>query len=117
MSSILVCFLTVLLLADAWKLFNPILIKKKKFNLLDSSLFVIKENNNYDDNNGKPLQSLREGKWIKFICGASNQDLPMIRNLCYIYTLAGVDCIDISADNAVLLAATSGINAALSTGK
>jgi len=63
----------------------------------------------------KPIQSLLDGKWVKFICGASNQDLPLIRNLCYIYTLAGVDCIDISADLAVITIACDGINAAINS--
>jgi len=63
----------------------------------------------------KPIQSLLDGNWVKFICGASNQDLPLIRNLCYIYTLAGVDCIDISADLAVITIACDGINAAINS--
>ncbi|KAJ1417694.1 iron-sulfur binding protein C terminal-domain-containing protein, partial [Ochromonadaceae sp. CCMP2298] len=58
-------------------------------------------------------QSLQSGSWVKFICGASNQDVPLIRNLCYLYTTAGVDCIDISVDEAVVAAAEEGISAAL----
>ena len=60
------------------------------------------------------LQSLESGTWVKFISGASNQDVPLVRNLCYIYTIAGVDCIDLSADEAVIAAANDGIDAALS---
>lgn len=56
-----------------------------------------------------PLASLKSGRWFKFICGASNQDLPLIRNLCLLYTLAGADCIDLSADPAVVLAAKAGV--------
>lgn len=63
---------------------------------------------------GRVINRLKEGKWIKFICGASNQDIPLIRNLCFLYTLAGVDCIDMSADIAVISAALDGITAALS---
>ena len=59
------------------------------------------------------LQSLESGTWVKFISGASNQDVPLVRNLCYIYTIAGVDCIDLSADEAVIAAANNGIDAAL----
>lgn len=62
---------------------------------------------------GEALSSLRQGKWVKFICGASNEDLAAIRNLCYIYTLAGVDCIDMAPVGAVVLAARSGVDAAL----
>lgn len=60
-----------------------------------------------------PLSSLRRGEWTKFISGAANQDLPFIANLSYLYTRAGVDCIDASADVAVLSAVREGINAAL----
>ena len=59
------------------------------------------------------LNSLDSGKWVKFICGASNQDSPLIRNMCLVYTLAGVDCIDVCADVAVVEAADQGIRAAL----
>ena len=59
------------------------------------------------------LQSLESGTWVKFISGASNQDVPLVRNLCYVYTIAGVDCIDLSADEAVIAAANNGIDAAL----
>jgi hypothetical protein len=33
------------------------------------------------------------------------QDLPRIRNLAFVYTLAGADCIDLSASDAVVTAA------------
>jgi hypothetical protein len=56
---------------------------------------------------------LATGQWVKFISGASNQDVPLVRNLCYIYTLVGVDCVDVSADDAVIRAATDGIDAAM----
>lgn len=59
------------------------------------------------------LRSLSRGTWVKFICGASNQDLPLVRNLCLLYTQAGVDCIDLSADPAVVRAADEGISRAM----
>jgi Fe-S-cluster-containing hydrogenase component 2 len=59
-----------------------------------------------------PLRSLQEGHWFKLICGASYQHLPAIRNLALVYTLAGVDCIDVAADPAVILAAKAGMAAA-----
>ncbi len=49
-----------------------------------------------------PLNSLKEGRWFKLICGASYQDLPAIRSLALAYALAGADCIDVAADPSVL---------------
>ena len=60
-----------------------------------------------------PSQSLEEGSWFKLICGASNQDVAQIRGLALAYTLAGADCIDCSADPAVVAAVQEGIDAAL----
>ncbi|MEA5535004.1 circadian clock protein LdpA [Crocosphaera sp. XPORK-15E] len=59
-----------------------------------------------------PLQSLKAGQWFKLICGASFQDLPAIRSLALVYTLAGADCIDVAADPAVITAAQDGIRIA-----
>jgi Fe-S-cluster-containing hydrogenase component 2 len=56
-----------------------------------------------------PEQALRSGRWVKLICGASNQDLAAIVDLCGIYTLAGVQAIDVAADPAVVAAARRGI--------
>ncbi|MBM0741704.1 4Fe-4S ferredoxin [Phormidium sp. CLA17] len=64
-----------------------------------------------------PLQSLREGHWFKLICGASFQHLPAIRNLTLAYTLAGVDCVDIAADPAVVIAAKEAIHVAMEIGR
>jgi Fe-S-cluster-containing hydrogenase component 2 len=61
----------------------------------------------------KPLDSLLTRQWFKLICGASYQHLPVIRNLALVYTLAGVDCIDMAADPAVVNAAREGITVAL----
>ena len=58
------------------------------------------------------LHSLTEGNWFKLICGASYQHLPAVRSLALIYTLAGVDCIDVAADSAVITAVQAGIQAA-----
>jgi Fe-S-cluster-containing hydrogenase component 2 len=52
-----------------------------------------------------PLRSLREGNWFKLICGASFQYLPAVRSLTLAYALAGADCVDVSADPAVISAA------------
>jgi len=56
-----------------------------------------------------PEQALRRGHWVKLICGASNQDLAAIVDLCGIYTLAGVQAIDVAADPAVVAAARRGV--------
>lgn len=63
-----------------------------------------------------PLISLAAGRWCKLICGASLQDLPLVRNLALVYTLAGVDCIDVAADPAVVAAAAAGREVALTLG-
>ena len=60
-----------------------------------------------------PKAALAEGRWVKLICGASYQDLPRVQALCLAYTLAGVDCIDMSASEAVVTAAEEGVNAAM----
>jgi Fe-S-cluster-containing hydrogenase component 2 len=59
-----------------------------------------------------PLNSLARGTWFKLICGASFGHLPAIRNLTIAYTLAGADCIDVSADLAVIAAARDAIGIA-----
>ncbi|MGF1477998.1 MAG: circadian clock protein LdpA [Cyanophyceae cyanobacterium] len=56
-----------------------------------------------------PLHSLDKGHWFKLICGASFQALPAVRSLVIAYTLAGADCIDVSADAAVIVAAQEAI--------
>jgi Fe-S-cluster-containing hydrogenase component 2 len=54
-------------------------------------------------------RALASGRWVKLICGAGNQDLAAIEDLCAIYALAGVHCIDVAADTAVAAAARRGI--------
>ncbi len=68
------------------------------------------------DKLSKPLNSLLNHQWFKLICGASYQHLPAIRNLALVYTLAGVDCIDMAADPAVIHAAREGMAIALNLG-
>jgi Fe-S-cluster-containing hydrogenase component 2 len=64
--------------------------------------------------NTNPLLSLQENHWFKLICGASYQHLPAVRNLTMVYTLAGADCIDLAADQAVINAAKEGLKIASS---
>ena len=56
-----------------------------------------------------PERALAAGRWVKFIAGASNQDLASIEDCAGIYALAGVHCIDVAADGAVVAAARRGI--------
>ncbi|KAK4536117.1 hypothetical protein CDCA_CDCA07G2142 [Cyanidium caldarium] len=60
-----------------------------------------------------PEASLRAGGWFKLICGASYQDVVSIRQLSRDYTLAGADCIDCSADEAVVHAVLAGVQDAV----
>jgi Fe-S-cluster-containing hydrogenase component 2 len=46
---------------------------------------------------------------VKWIGGASNQDLQAIEDLAGIYSLAGVHCLDVAADTAVVAAARRGM--------
>ncbi|MGQ9838743.1 MAG: Light dependent period protein LdpA domain-containing protein [Cyanobacteriota bacterium] len=59
-----------------------------------------------------PNASLQQGTWFKLICGASFHHLPSVRDLAFLYTLAGVDCIDLAADPAIVRAAQEGIQRA-----
>ena len=47
----------------------------------------------------------KNDKWIKLICGASNEDVVAIEDLCAIYTAAGVDYIDVAAEESIVHAA------------
>ncbi len=57
------------------------------------------------------------GHWVKLICGASYQDMPTVRRLVMLYALAGVDCIDVAADGAVVAAARRGLADAVQLSK
>ncbi len=47
---------------------------------------------------------------MKLICGASNHELPFITDLCAVFSAAGVHCIDLAADPAVVHAAREGLD-------
>ncbi len=53
--------------------------------------------------------ALAAGRWVKWIAGASNQDLASIEDLAGIYALAGVHCVDVAADAAVVAATRRGL--------
>lgn len=59
-----------------------------------------------------PEDSLKQGHWVKLICGASFEDVADVRNLSLVYTLAGVDCIDCAAEVSVVTAVNEGIDMA-----
>ncbi len=54
--------------------------------------------------------ALASGCWVKLICGASNQDLPGITDLCAVFAAAGVHCVDVAADAVVVRAARQGFD-------
>ena len=61
-------------------------------------------------NSSEIEKALSTGNWVKLICGASNEDLPAITDLCALYASAGVHCIDVAADAAVVYAARQGLD-------
>ncbi len=63
-----------------------------------------------------PDRALASGTWVKWIGGASNQDLLAIEDLAGIYTLAGVHCLDVAAEEAVVAATRRGIAWAMERG-
>jgi Fe-S-cluster-containing hydrogenase component 2 len=56
-----------------------------------------------------PEEALAQGRWVKWIGGAANQDLAAIEDLAGLYALVGVHCLDVAADAAVVAAARRGI--------
>lgn len=63
-----------------------------------------------------PERALAHGRWVKWIGGASNQDLAALEDLAGIYSLAGVHCLDVAADAAVVAATRRGIAWAVQRG-
>ena len=53
---------------------------------------------------------MEEGHLFKLICGAGNEDAEEVYKLCLVYTLAGTNSIDMSANIDVVKAAKKGIN-------
>ena len=51
-----------------------------------------------------------KNKWVKLICGASNEDIVAVEELCAIYSAAGVDYIDVAAEQSIVKAARNGIS-------
>ena len=41
-------------------------------------------------------------KWVKLICGASNEDIVSIEDLSAIFSAAGVDYIDVAAEQSIV---------------
>ena len=65
---------------------------------------------------GEGEAALAGGRWVKWIGGASNQDLASIEDLAGLYSLAGAHCLDLAADEAVVAAARRGMAWAESRG-
>ncbi|MFM8525170.1 MAG: Fe-S cluster containing protein, partial [Cyanobacteriota bacterium] len=63
-----------------------------------------------------PEQALAAGRWVKVIGGASNQDLEALEDLAGLFSLAGVHCLDVAADAAVVAATRRGVPWALDPG-
>lgn len=64
-------------------------------------------------NRYQQAQSLMEqGRFIKIVCGAGNEDPVAVRRLSLIYTLAGTSAFDVSANPAIVKSAVEGIDAA-----
>ncbi len=67
------------------------------------------KSNELNQSNCSHELALTKGSWVKLICGASNEDLPSISDLCSVYAAAGVNCVDVAADIAVVNAAKAGL--------
>lgn len=55
---------------------------------------------------------LSERRYFKVVCGAGNEDPEEVRRLSIVYTLAGANCIDVSANVHVVEASHKGIDMA-----
>jgi len=53
---------------------------------------------------------MENGKLFKLICGAGNEDVDEVYKLCFVYTLAGANSIDMSANVEVVKSAIKGVN-------
>ena len=53
---------------------------------------------------------MEKGELFKLICGAGNEDVNEVYKLCFVYTLAGTNAIDMSANIDVVSSAIRGIN-------
>lgn len=55
---------------------------------------------------------LSQGAYFKLVCGAGNDNAPEVQRLAWVYTLAGANAFDVSANPAVVRACVSGIDQA-----
>ena len=56
-----------------------------------------------------PSEALQQGRWVKWIGGASNHDLAALEDFAAIAALAGAHCLDVAADAAVAAAVRRGM--------
>ena len=75
---------------------------------------VLKKEMSFVNHTGNRSKLQREimdrGHLFKLICGAGNEDSNEVYKLCYVYTLAGANSIDMSANIEVVKSAIKGIN-------
>lgn len=55
---------------------------------------------------------LHQHRYFKVVCGAGNEDPEEVRRLTIVYTLAGANCIDVSANVEIVKASLDGIDMA-----
>jgi Fe-S-cluster-containing hydrogenase component 2 len=63
---------------------------------------------NYDSIQ-KAIKSLESGRFRKIICGAANSSEKQVERISLVYSLSGIDVIDIGPDKKIFEAANSGI--------
>ena len=59
---------------------------------------------------GLQKKIMDDGNLFKLICGAGNEDKEEVYKLCFLYTLAGANAIDMSATTEVVEYAIKGVN-------
>jgi ferredoxin len=62
---------------------------------------------------GHVTNSLKERKFFKLVCGASLDDINLVENLVYVFTLAGAHVVDLAASADVIFAARRGMEKAI----
>lgn len=69
--------------------------------------------NHIGSNNNRLLTQkslMNDGRLFKLICGAGNEDVDEVYKLCFVYTLAGTNAIDMSANEEVVESAIKGVD-------
>ena len=69
----------------------------------------------YIERTNHVIDALEQKRFFKLVCGASLTDVQMIENLCFVFTLAGTQVIDLAPKADVIFAARRGIDKALNS--